>query len=118
MANDWMCKHFRLNLLDDASGRTFADAATKCFGLGPAKATYAAGMLAFDDAGCIDRWMARQYGLPEKFATMKAYREAYATIGWGHTLDQWSDFLSVEDFRRDQHDVFFRSVLGSAAVTA
>jgi hypothetical protein len=112
----WMGAHFRLALFNDLTGHTFAKAATKCYGLGVAKAMYAAGCLAFDDAGCLDTHMCEQHGVDQrKIGSWKAYMTAYATTGWRHTLDQWRDFLTVGAFAANQHDTWFSSVLTNAA---
>lgn len=106
IAADWS-----LALMNDGTGATFVNAAMAIRGLGPAKATFMGALLGFSECPCIDVHMARMYGIPRQYATLKAYRAAVAQTPLAHTLDQWDAYQIVPAFANGQHDVYFKSVL-------
>jgi hypothetical protein len=113
----WIHASLTLDVFRDGSGQAMADALMGVRGLGPAKATFSAALLGFTHCPCIDTHMAKAYGLPAQYGSMKKYREAVASSPLVTTVDQWQAFMSVPAFASGQHDCYFDAIL-SGSVTA
>jgi hypothetical protein len=107
----WVQNGLTLAVLADARGDLYTSAAMAVRGLGPAKATFSGGLLAFTHCPCIDVHMARKYGLPRQYANMAKYRAAVLSSPLSTTVQQWRAFETVPLFASGQHDVYFAAVL-------
>jgi hypothetical protein len=56
--------------------------------------------------------MARMAGLPRQYQNLTKYRAAVARSPFVTSIDQWRAFATVVPaFARDQHDVYFDTIL-------
>jgi hypothetical protein len=112
----WVQNGLTLPMLADARGARFADAALAVRGLGPAKATFAGGLMGYTHCPCIDVHMARMFNLPRQHPTMAKYRAAVLASPIRTTLQQWHAFRVVPLFANGQHDIYFAAVLADTIV--